>query len=341
MKVIIILKTILVFGVGILSAVTDIKHGKIFNKYIIVFMSAAMILDCVEWFTFDKSYLFHQLANILICILISLVLYFFHIWAGGDAKLMIAVSLLIPYDLYINTKLLQFNLIYIFVFSFIFSYIYLIADTISGFIKGKVHADNIKKTALKSVIDYLSCVLYIIFFDQIFQKLLPQFFEDYAWILLIINICIVFIISGLKIMKNRFVLLILIVTTVVLKIVFNQPILSKQMIINYVVALFFIILRVFIDEYNYETINVSKLRPGMILSAATTITFMNSKVKGLPEQSTEDLRSRLTEDEINSILRWSKSKYGLDTVQIVRKIPFAIFITLGTVLFVITGALIK
>ena len=48
---------------------------------------------------------------------------------------------------------------------------------------------------------------------------------------------------------------------------------------------------------------------------------------------TEDLEARLTEEEAESVHRWEKSKYGSDTVVIVRKIPFAVFLALGTLLF--------
>ena len=102
----------------------------------------------------------------------------------------------------------------------------------------------------------------------------------------------------------------------------------------------FVVLRLFIDEYNYEIIPTSNVEKGMILSLETSLLFSNSKVKGLPNPSTEDLRSRLTE-EAQSIRRWEKSKYGVSEVKIVRKMPFAIFISLGTLVFIFLGVLLK
>ncbi len=58
-------------------------------------------------------------------------------------------------------------------------------------------------------------------------------------------------------------------------------------------------------------------------------------MKGLPSFSTEDLKSWLTIDEVESIERWSKTPKGMETIAIVRKIRFALFIGIGTVLFAV------
>ena len=63
--------------------------------------------------------------------------------------------------------------------------------------------------------------------------------------------------------------------------------------------------------------------------------FVGSRVQGLPTISTEDLKSRLTKDEVESINRWSKTPKGNASIVIVRKIPFALFIGIGTVIFIV------
>lgn len=68
---------------------------------------------------------------------------------------------------------------------------------------------------------------------------------------------------------------------------------------------------------------------------------MNSRVKGLPDMSHENISDRISESECESIHRWEKSKYGSKTVKIVRKIPFAIFISLGIVTYIIVGVMLN
>ena len=67
---------------------------------------------------------------------------------------------------------------------------------------------------------------------------------------------------------------------------------------------------------------------------------MPSNIKGLPkEKNTEDIRSRITEEEAESIKRWEFSKYGQSEIVIVRKIPFAIFISIGSIVYIFSRML--
>lgn len=60
---------------------------------------------------------------------------------------------------------------------------------------------------------------------------------------------------------------------------------------------------------------------------------------GLPRVSDESLKSRLTENEINSIKIWAKV-IGVKELSVVKKIPFAIFVSSGFVIyFLIWGVL--
>ena len=72
----------------------------------------------------------------------------------------------------------------------------------------------------------------------------------------------------------------------------------------------------------------------MILSAGTVIGFRVSNVKNLPQNVQESMKAKLMEEEAQAVRRWEKSKYGQPTVVIVRKLPFAILISMGFLLFV-------
>ena len=89
------------------------------------------------------------------------------------------------------------------------------------------------------------------------------------------------------------------------------------------------------EKYNYEEIKIEDLKPRMILSYGSVLSFYGSRVKGLPQSTTESTDSRLTSDEVESIKRWSKSKKGKDTIVIVKHLPFAPFILCGELIFFI------
>ena len=88
---------------------------------------------------------------------------------------------------------------------------------------------------------------------------------------------------------------------------------------------------------------VSEFVPTLAVPASVSYTHLilmqNSRVRGLPQISTEDLKSRLTDDEIESIKRWAKSR-KIEYVSIVKKIPFAIFLELGFVGYFIIWSLL-
>ena len=102
---------------------------------------------------------------------------------------------------------------------------------------------------------------------------------------------------------------------------------------SYLVVAALLLFRLFADKYNYKTIKVTELKPGMILSVGSVLSFSQSRVDGLPQFTREDLRSRLSPEEVASIKRWSETNNGQETITIIRKIPFALFIAMGTVLF--------
>lgn len=90
----------------------------------------------------------------------------------------------------------------------------------------------------------------------------------------------------------------------------------------------------------YERIKIADLKKGMILSMGSSMLMQGSRVRGLPGISSEDLKSRLTETEVNSIIRWGKGK-EIDDLIIVKKIPFAIFIFLGFISYFLIWSVVK
>ena len=89
------------------------------------------------------------------------------------------------------------------------------------------------------------------------------------------------------------------------------------------------------EKYNYEEIKISDLKPRMILSYGSVLRFYTSRVKGLPKNTTETTDSRLTEEQVESIKRWSKTSKGAETIIIVKHMPFAPFMLVGEIIFFI------
>ena len=106
---------------------------------------------------------------------------------------------------------------------------------------------------------------------------------------------------------------------------------------------FFLILifKLYIDRFNYKIVPVEKLRDGMVLDTPSSALFQESSIEGLPSISTEDLRSKLSIKEISAILQWSKTENGKSELVIVKKLPFGLFLAVGTILFIAEGIIRK
>ena len=84
----------------ILATISDIREGIISNKLIAIFgivgLSLAVLTICVSSAYENRLFLLNAGSMILI----AFTLYFLHIWAGGDCKLLVVIALLFPSELY-------------------------------------------------------------------------------------------------------------------------------------------------------------------------------------------------------------------------------------------------
>lgn len=332
-----IIKIAVLLTICTLAAWTDIARGIISNLLILVAVLAGVFLNILGWIITPDANKVVQLVNVFAMCAVSVLLYVFHIWAGGDCKLLMAVSLLVPRCMYTPFLNQWLSLMLLPATAFLFSYLFLLWDSVvQAFSRKSVFRKEVLSSMLlPMLIRYCANVVYITILDQVLLSFCGMRIQPF---LFLINVCVILGINSIIVLQNRYIVLVSLLMSIVIKVIADQPIVTTFDLINLVLVLVLLSLRIFIDSYNYATLPTNQVQAGMILSTATTLLFTNSNVKGLPQMSTEDLRSRLTAEEADSVRRWEHSKYGQPTVRIVRKIPFAIFIALGTIVYLIIGA---
>ena len=319
---------------------SDIKIGIIENKKILISSALCLATDLIYYWFFAQKYFSVFILNLIFLSAVSVILYAYNIWAAGDCKLMINVLLAIPGRFYFfNYKGVTPGFMHL-VIIFAFAFVYIICESIFLLIyqKGKhsVQTANIKfnwKNYLKS---FATCLTIIFSVNGLLTNLLPAFFSDNSYLLLMITFLVVLTVMNFSRLQSLAV--IITATAVCISLVSLGIIPVHIRSINYIQYLLMfalIFLRFIGEKHNYKEIQTTQVKQGMILSLSTIIRFSSSRVDGLPLVTTEDLRSRLTIEEVNSILLWGASAYGSPTVVIVRKIPFAVFITIGTLAFMI------
>ena len=192
---------------------------------------------------------------------------------------------------------------------------------------------NVKKNICIFLIAYVKNIIYISLALKLENYFAKDWFDNHSIVILGINISVILLVSSLEIMKKRYCILIALVISIAFSIHSGEWFLSTSRLKYYALIIIIMLIRVMISEYNYKTIQTSEVKKGMILSSFSTVFMSKSKITDLPDISHEDMRSRLTKEEADAVVRWGNSKNGLKEVQIVRKIPYAIFIFIGLITY--------
>lgn len=333
---------IIILLVGcIYASITDLKNGKISNRLITGMISVAIISDAIMYGYFYREGLLTFFTNIAMIISVSIFLYATHVWAGGDCKLLIAVALLFPESRYWIVNDTQITLWIALMFIFISGFIFLVCETIILLIKEKPRFElkQMGKQLLSGFIRYIKAVIYLAAINHLYYYFINPKIEIPTAVYVCICIAIVWGINTCEITNSKMLLGAVLVFDCLMTLFTGMFTVSLAWE-TYILIIIFMVLRLFIEKYNYQTISVDELKPGMILSRNSSVWMQQSRVKGLPAISDETLKSRLKNDEVDSILRWKSSKSGLGSVVIVRKIPFAIFITIGVLVYFGIGSVL-
>ena len=335
-----ILFTILL-AVLVYSGYTDCTSSQISNKMILLSGSTALLLDAIYYAVFASEYLKLFAANLVMVAIVGFVFYAYHLWAAGDCKLILVVGLCIPGRFYSFWDIGTAPAFVIFIMVFSLAFLYVVGES---FVLGFKNKDLLKLSFRN--VDYISVLLSYFSMVSVIMLINWAIWKLFSWALydnLILSMAVSFlVVLSLSQIRNRLSKSKLLYITLAGCTMVGILVLTKQyslkLTIDYrswIMVLILMFLRMIAEKYNYQTIPTQSLKCGQILSAGTVISFLPSKVQGLPTGTTEDLRSRLTQTEVDSVKRWEQSKFGKPYVVIVRKIPFAVFIGIGTIAFII------
>lgn len=336
------IQSFIAISLGLISAITDFKNMKIYNKNIKKALLISTLIYLISIPTIEVFYIKNYTINLLITLFISLLFYYFKIWAAGDAKLFLAITYMIPYSVYNTNQQNIFPSLHLLIIIFSIAFIYVVIESIYLFLKDKIKNKinlniNISKHTLKEFLtNYFFGYFIILFINNILSHYFNEFLYYNASLIMLCNMLLLIfiyqIISNKKTISKLTILFLIL--NIIYYIIFGfifQKINLKVSIIVLVIMLF----RYIASRYNYEVIKISNLKSRMILSYSSIMMFYGSKVKGLPQRTTESTDSRLTENEVLSIKRWSKTKKGKENIVIVKHLPFAPFILIGEIIFFI------
>ena len=324
----------------IISSVSDLKFGIVKNSTVIIFLIISVILNTIDFLIFAPDRFILFLINVGIVCAASFFLYATGVWAGGDTKFTVCAALLFPTGFYLNADV-SYNLIFAVVLSFAVGFIYLVFETAINIRKSDSDESIISKkdifNFLKNYFIMLSNAYFISELLTLIGKLTGVSLSLFVFPAIL---AVAYFSNKLTFFRKIYYIIPLIVADVVLSFFTGKVNLSFN-VMTYVFLFVFAMLRIAVSKFNYKEINTSEVKKGMVLSAATVFGFRNSRVKNLPRFTTENLKSRLTQEEAEAVVRWENSKYGSPKVMIVRKIPFIIFISIGFIMYFIGSCVLN
>lgn len=312
---------------------SDLRTGFIYNKVLAIFLVLAAVIDAIYYGLFVNDLLVDFLVNIAVVAIVSLYLFYTHSFAGGDCKMTVVASLFFPARYYWELGSSNITLVFAIAFALFAGYCYLLGDSLWAIAKKKVVItfDYVKQMIFSFLKSYIAATVYISLFNSIIMTISNYVVEVNVWFISLMCLIVAWCIGRFPVFKKWRVFIpaacVMILVSVVTK---TSPI--SLNLENYVLVLLLLLSQMTIKTTIYEKVEVSQLKKGMILTTLSSVLMQKSITKGLPGVSTEDLRSRLTADEISSIKIWAKATHT-DSLMIVKKIPFAIFISIGFLLY--------
>jgi preflagellin peptidase FlaK len=314
---------------GVWTTKSDISEGMIYNKVLIIFSIMGIILDAIYYSCFVRDLLFEYMLNLGIVTIVSIFLFYTHSFAGGDCKLAIVYALLYPARFYMTYRDSNLTLIFALGIAILYGYIYLLVVAIWSLIRKKniLTAQYIKNYILEFIKSFVIATIYICVITLCveFAEIKGIFINE--WIIRMCCMFVAWLVGKYAIFRKWYTIGCAIVVDIVLSLMFRTIPFSVNLE-NYLLVVILLLCQMTIKTNLYEDVKLTELKKGMILSTFSSIMMQGSRVRGLPTISSEDLRDRLTQEQVDSIQRWGNGR-NIEMVSVVKKIPFAIFLYMG------------
>jgi preflagellin peptidase FlaK len=330
-----IIMCIVLLALSVLTVKSDIAEGMIYNKDMIVFVIIGIILNFVYYSCFVNDLFFEYILNLGIVILVSIFLFCTHSFAGGDCKLAIVYALIYPARFYVIYRNSNLTLIFAIGIAIIYGYVYLLISSLWSLIikKNRLTAQYVKNYVMGFVKSFVMATIYISVVTLCVTFGVMEGISINIWITRAACMIIAWLVGRCGILRKWYTIGVAVVIDVVLSFALQMIPFSVNPE-NYILVIILLLCQMMIKTNLYEEVKLTELQGGMILSAFSSIMMQGSMVKGLPSVSSEDLRDRLSQEQVDSIRRWGEER-NIETVSVVKKIPFAVFISLGYISYLI------
>ena len=300
---------LLVLAVSFIGAFTDIRTGRVFavGEYFLAHSSSIPI--------------FPLTVNVILAVMTAIIFYLTDIWAPGDCKLYIVISLIFPMSAYVVRKGNIFPALNFVIYAFALGYIFLLAAAL-------IHKPEAKlpNFTLQHVPSVLANTGTISLLNVLINTCAPEFF--YAnQVLCILSSAALILVLQRKADKARRVIGFVGLLYILLG-SWSAAFMTLALSLVTASAIEFISTRA--RANTYREISGDEVCPGMILSFVSVLAMMKSTAPDLPKTTTENRRTRLTQRQADAVKTWCRNSHS--NIVIVEMMPFAPFLAGGVVI---------
>lgn len=342
------LPAILIFG--FIISYTDIKEGKIKNKYLAMMLLYSFVAYLIMFLISPQiryGYFIELLVMSGFSLIVGIVIWYAGLWTAADSKLFFAYSVMVPLSVYkygYTPYLSSINiLINTFVPMFIFLFTYAVIKTD---IKQKLFClkSSFSLQQLFNLGVYLFTLIWLIKLIFPFPNIVPLYFISVFTMFLLITVLEkIFLIRGFNIL----------IIVSIIRLIFDKTVYSLSFLYQFMVLfVIFIFLRFFVITLGFSVfkkeVEIGSLKPGMVPAEEVIQSkkrYRKQKVlyfgifplfqkKAGRKSVIKSTAEGLTEKDIR-VLEKLKHKLGFESLAIQTTIPFAPFIFAGVLLTIL------
>jgi len=333
-----LLLILIIIILGCYVILTDLRNGIVENKAIALGILLGIIINSVYYSLFARDFFRLYIWNLVSIAVLAILLYARHYWAAGDSKLLICMTILIPGRIY-DDKGVSIPGISYMIMIFLAAYLYLIVESIIAWIKKKKIYRGVpvtNKNVLSIIINYAAILCLLNILSLLWNKVFKEYYWNNQLIFSLLSIVLVSFLADSRLLKKKVMIMSLAVGFVIILVVrgLRSQLYPAAVIQNYVIVIMALLIRHFVNRYNYQEVATNEVQAGMVLAYTTVLLFQGSNIKDLPTVTSEDMRDRISSKQADAIRRWGKSKKGKQSIVILRKMPFAVFIVIGILLYI-------
>ena len=330
----------LVLFIAGLGAFTDISSGCVRNSHLIVTLVLWIILAVGEAFLLPSSSVnIRSLTlNVVLSIVTAVIFYLTDIWAPGDCKLYITISLIFPMRAYVVREGNIFPALDFVMYAFAIGYVFLLIMTLTRKTATKI---NLRPNfSMKHYLSILANAGTISFLNIILSTCAPEF--SYANQVL----CTLSFVAFIFILQKKADTIKNIIGFTGAVYTLGQSILSGSWVSTSISLAVSLVIASIIEcissrgrANTYREISGDEVRPGMILSLSSLWAMRKCTDPELPTTTTENRRSRLTQHQAEAVKTWCRNAHN--NIMIVEMMPFAPFIAGAAVIQVLRFLLLQ